>query len=67
MQLRNLIWKKKRHNSRNRSRFPSCNLFHKQNEFNRYSVDHFVQIQTETTKEYVEIRLQSYEGKMRTN
>lgn len=57
----------KRRNSRNRSIFPNCNLFYRQNEFNRYSVNHFVQIQTDKTKEYVEIILQSYESQMRTN
>lgn len=66
MQLRNLI-RKRKCNSRNRSRFPSCDLFHRQIEFSKYSVNHFVQIQTDKTKECVEIRLQSYESKMRTN
>lgn len=62
MQLRNLI-RKRKCNSRNRSRFPSCDLFHRQIEFNMCSVNHFVQIQTDKKKECVEIRLQSYESK----
>lgn len=49
MQLRNPI-RKRKPNSRNGNRFPSCDLFHRQIEFNMYSVNHFVQIQTDKTK-----------------
>lgn len=49
MQLRSLV-RKRKCNSRNRSRFPSCDLFHRQIEFHMYSVNHFVQIQADKKK-----------------